>query len=213
MIAISPSEVLKMNHLLRRIELPLVLLLLLAGSAFLLKMCYLSLGLNVIFGLLLLGIFYLYIRLRHEFRMPPLLLLLVFAAIQTDALGNYFQMYGHDFGPMKYDEFAHLAVPTLVTPAIIWLVHATLEKLGYRLNPTVTSFFAATTIFSISALYEIIEFWDEVYFSGQRIWSKYDTANDLQWDLIGIVAGTLIANVMLKIRVPHDSANLKPLTS
>lgn len=201
-----------MNQLLRRIELPLVLILLLAGSAFLLKMCYLSLALNVIFGLLLLGTFYVYIRFRHEFRMPPLLLFLVFAAIQTDALGNYFRMYGHDFGPIKYDEFAHLAVPTLVTPAIIWLVHATLEKLGHRLSPIVTSFFAATTIFSISAFYEIIEYWDEVYFSGQRIWSKYDTANDLQWDLIGIVAGTLIAYLVLKIRVLQGSVNLKPLT-
>jgi hypothetical protein len=79
--------------------------------------------------------------------MPLVLLLLVFAALQVDALGNYFRLYGHEFGPMQYDEFSHLTVQVLVTPVIVWLARQVLERLGYQLPLALTAFFAATTIF------------------------------------------------------------------
>jgi len=99
---------------------------------------------------------------------------------------------------MQYDEFSHLTVQVLVTPIILWLVRQLLDRLGYQLSLKLTAFFAATIIFSLSAFYEIIELWDEVYFQGHRIWGPLDTANDLQWDLCGIVIGTLLAHVVLR---------------
>jgi len=123
---------------------------------------------------------------------------LVFAALQVDALGNYFRMYGQQFGPIQYDEFSHMTVQVLVTPIIVWLVRQLLDRLGYQLSLKLTAFFAATIIFSLSAFYEIIELWDEVYFQGHRIWGPHDTANDLQWDLCGIVIGTLLAHMVLR---------------
>ena len=190
-----------MKELVRRMEIPLALIVLLAGAAFLLKMCYLSLSLNIIFGLLFLGVFYSYVRLRHQLNVPLVLLVLVFGALQVDALGNYFRMYGQPFGPLQYDEFSHLTVQMLITPIAIWLALHTLNKIGHSPSLGITSFFAGTIIFSLSALYEIIELWDELYFQGQRIWSKYDTANDLQWDLVGILLGTLLANIVLRLRL------------
>ncbi len=53
-------------------------------------------------------------------------------------------------------------------------------------------------MFSLSAAYEIIELWDEIYFGGKRIWGPYDTATDLQWDLCGIIVGTLFSCIMLR---------------
>jgi hypothetical protein len=50
--------------------------------------------------------------------------------------------------------------------------------------------------------------WDDLYFRGTRIWGRYDTASDLQWDLCGITIGTLIANLALK-RYPQITR--KPL--
>lgn len=184
--------------LLRKLELPLVLLILTAGAAFLLKMCYLSLAFNCIFGLVFLTGFYLYVRKRHGINIPVTLIALVFAALQVDALGNYFRMYGNKFGPMQYDEFSHMAVQVLVTPIIIWLVRRAMERIGHKVSLGIAALFAITLMFSISAGYEIIELWDEVYFGGQRIWSKYDTANDLQWDLCGILIGTVVALPLLR---------------
>ena len=190
-----------------RLEVPLVMLTLFAGAAFLTKMCYMSLAFNTIFVVVFLGLFYFYVSLRLKLRIPLTLLGLVFLALQVDALGNFFRMYGQKFGPLQYDEFAHMTVQVLVSPIIVWLVSSVLHRHGYRLPTKLSAFFAATIVFSLSAIYEIIELWDEIYFGGHRIWGPYDTATDLQWDLGGIIVGTLFSCIMLRDTrdqlVPH----------
>ncbi len=178
------------------------MIVLFAGAAFLTKMCYLSLAFNTLFTVAFLGIFYWYLRARFNLRVPLVLPGLVFLALQVDALGNFFRLYGRQFGPMQYDEFSHLTVQVLVTPIIIWFVTRLLHAYGYRLPLMLTAFFSATTVFSLSAAYEIIELWDEVHFGGQRIWGKYDTATDLQWDLCGIIIGTVFSCIMLRTFQP-----------
>ena len=185
-------------NLARSVERPLVILSLIAGAAFLTKMCYLSLVFNTLFVIVFLALFYLYLRARLNIRVPIVLLGLVFVALQVDALGNFFHMYGQRFGPMQYDEFAHMTVQVLVSPIIVWTIRRLLEQYGHRLPLKLTAFFAATLVFSLSAAYEIIELWDEIYFGGKRIWGPYDTATDLQWDLCGIVVGTLFSCMMLR---------------
>jgi len=188
--------------LLHKLEIPFVMLSLFAGAAFLTKMCYLSFAFNTLFTLAFLAIFYVYVRARLNLRIPLVLLGLVFLALQVDALGNLFRMYGRQFGPMQYDEFSHLTVQVLVSPLIVWFVVLLLHRYGYRLPLPLTAFFAATTMFSLSAAYEIIELWDEIYFGGKRIWGPYDTATDLQWDLCGIIVGTLFSCIMLRTFQP-----------
>jgi uncharacterized membrane protein YjdF len=204
--AIAPGST-KSKAVRRYFEIPLVILALFAGAAFLTKMCYLGLAFNSIFVIVFLALVYLYVRSRLHIKIPVVLLGLVFAALQVDALGNFFHMYGRQFGPMQYDEFAHMLVQVLVSPIIVWLVGAALQQCGYRLPPRLTAFFAATIVYSLSAIYEIIELWDEVYFGGHRIWGSYDTATDLQWDLCGIIVGTLFSCIMLRDTrdqlVPH----------
>ena len=182
----------------RYLEIPVVMLALVAGAAFLTKMCYLSLAFNSIFVIIFLALFYSYVRLRLNIQIPLTLLAPVFLALQVDALGNFFHMYGQQFGPMQYDEFSHMMVQVLVSPIIVWLTGRTLQQLGYQLPLKLTALFAATIVFSLSAIYEIIELWDEIYFGGHRIWGPYDTATDLQWDLCGIIVGTLFSCIMLR---------------
>ena len=195
------------SRLRTRIEIPLVMMSLVAGAAFLTKMCYLSLAFNTIFVVVFLTIFYCYAKVRLNLRIPIMLLGFVFIALQVDALGNFFRMYGQKFGPLQYDEFAHMTVQVLVSPIIVWLVSSVLRRHGYRLPMKLSAFFAATIVFSLSAIYEIIELWDEIYFGGHRIWGSYDTATDLQWDLCGIIVGTLFSCIMLRDTrdqlVPH----------
>ncbi|HKG46980.1 MAG TPA: hypothetical protein VKB02_09645 [Pyrinomonadaceae bacterium] len=191
----------------RYLEIPAVMLGLLGGAAFLTKMCYLSLAFNTTFVIGFLALFYFYVRSRLNIHIPIALLALVFLALQVDALGNYFRMYGRQFGPMQYDQFAHMMVQVLVSPIIVWLTGRVLQQFGYRLPLRLTAFFAAMIVFSLSAVYEMIELWDEIYFGGKRIWGPYDTATDLQWDLCGIIVGTLFSCIMLRDTrdqlVPH----------
>jgi hypothetical protein len=184
------------QNIVKKFEAPLVTLSLFAGAAFLTKMCYLSLAFNSFFVIAFLAAFYFYIRARLEINIPIGLLVLVFLALQVDALGNFFRMYGRQFGPMQYDEFAHMTVQVLVSPVIVWLASRMLRQ--YRMPFALIAFFAATVVFSLSAVYEIIELWDELYFGGRRIWGSYDTATDLQWDLCGIIVGTLFSCIMLR---------------
>jgi uncharacterized membrane protein YjdF len=191
----------------RKLEIPFVMLTLFAGVAFLTKMCYLSLAFNSFFVAAFLALFYLYLRARLNIHIPVVLLGLVFAALQVDALGNFFHMYGRQFGPMQYDEFSHMTVQILLSPVIVWLVSKTLTRYGYHLPLKLSALFAATIVFALSAAYEIIELWDEIYFGGHRIWGPYDTATDLQWDLCGIIVGTVFSCIMLRDTrdqlVPH----------
>jgi uncharacterized membrane protein YjdF len=201
--AVAPG----LRSIIRYLEIPVVMLALLAGVTFLTKMCYLSLAFNTIFVIIFLLLFYVYVRARLNIHIPIALLALVFLALQVDALGNFFRMYGQKFGPMQYDEFSHMMVQVLVSPIIVWLTGRVLQQLGYRLPLKLTALFAATIVFSLSAIYEIIELWDEIYFGGRRIWGPYDSATDLQWDLCGIIVGTLFSCIMLRDTrdqlVPH----------
>jgi uncharacterized membrane protein YjdF len=194
--------------LLRKFETSLALLSLFAGVAFLLIMCHMSFAFNCVFGIVFLTLFYLYVRGRHKINLPVPLLALVFVALQVDALGNLFGMYGTQFGPFQYDEFAHMTVQLLVTPIIVWLVQHALERWGHNLPLPLTAFFAGSIVFSLSAFYEIIELWDELYFHPHRIWGALDTATDLQFDLCGIVMGTLLACVLLKTKQTTTKSGL-----
>ena len=192
--------------LLRKFEASFALLVLFSGVVFLLMMCHLSFAFNTVFGIVFLTLFYVYVRGRHKIALPPSLLVLVFAALQIDALGNLFGMYGQQVGPLQYDEFSHMFIQVLVTPIIVWMVQHALEKYGHHLPLSLTAFFAATLVFSLSAFYEIIELWDELYFHPHRIWGPLDTATDLQFDLCGIVVGTLLACALLKVKQVSRSA-------
>lgn len=187
-----------LNRLIHRLELLIVILLLLAGSAFLLKMCYLSLLQNTVYGALLLLAAYGYLHARFDTKIPPIPLLLVLAAVEVDALGNYFRMYGRQIGPIMYDEFAHMAVQALTSPIILWIVREVVMRSGYHLPLGLITFFSIVTLYSLTGFYEIIELWDELYFRGQRIWSPHDAPNDLQWNLAGIIIGSVSTYVVMK---------------
>ncbi len=143
--ALAPGNT-KLKTTRRYLEIPVVILSLFAGAAFLTKMCYLSLAFNTIFVIVFLALFYFYVRSRLQIQIPVGLLGLVFAALQVDALGNFFHMYGHQFGPLQYDEFSHMMVQVLVSPIIVWLIGRVMQQLGYRLPLKLTAFFAATVV-------------------------------------------------------------------
>jgi hypothetical protein len=188
-----------MDAWLKRLELPITAALIITGAAFLLKMCYLPLTTCTLLGAAWLAAVYFYLRARYKILLPPVLLFLVFAALEVDALGNFFSMYGRTIaGAVMYDEFAHLAVQALTMPLIVWLLSEVLRRFGHALPLGLSIFFAVAVFFSLSAFYEIIELWDERYFAGQRIWSKHDAPNDLQWDFAGILIGALLAYVILR---------------
>ena len=184
---------------------PLGAALLATGTAYLLQMCYMPYLLCSAIGAAWLLAVHLYVRALYRARIPAALLLLAFGAVQVDALGNLFRLYGRALGPVSYDEFAHMSVQALVAPVVVWLLREALARRGHRLPLGLLTFFAASALFALTAFYEIIELWDERYFRGQRIWSTHDAPNDLQWNFFGLLAGAL-ATYFLMRRAPQPDA-------
>ncbi len=149
-------------------------------------------------SLVLLVACHFYFKWRYELKIPSFILILAFAAVQIDTVGNYFRWYQKIPWPVPYDVFAHCVIPALLAPALVWLISAWFAKMQYNVPLSVATFVAITTNFSLSAFYEITELWDELYFGGKRIWSAYDTPRDLQWDLIGTLFGSFLTFLALK---------------
>ncbi len=183
--------------------------LLLWGSVFLLRMAYLRIWYSTPICVAWLGAIWFYVKQRFDVKIPIVLLALVYASVALDGLGNLFDLYSTKYKYFQYDEFTHTAIPALTAPVIVWLLNEGLKRFGYRLPLWLVTFFAATTMFTISGFYEIIELWDDKYMwpqPGMRIHGPYDTPNDLQCDLIGLIVGGIAAYLILKRQKSRPSA-------
>lgn len=193
-----------MHKFAKRFEIPIIAGLLVWGIYFLLKLAYLGLFRGSLVGVLYLAVAYAFVKIRYGVKIPLILLFLVYLGVALDGLGNYFGLYNMRFKYLQYDEFTHTTVPALTAPFVVWLLHEGLRYFGFRLPLGLVTFFAFTIMFTISGFYEVVELWDDKYLwpqPGMRIHGAYDTANDLQFDFIGMSIGALIAYAVLKRRV------------
>ncbi len=156
---------------------------------------------NVLYTSLILASLYCFFRFRQGMRFPPFVIFCLATAVGVDVLGNLLHLYGKPFGPLPdYDEFAHFFGSGFSLVPAMWLLRTTTRRMGFYLPQALVAFLSVTVAFSFCSWYEILELWDELFYGDfQRIWSLHDTANDLQWDLAGIVAFALISSLAYKL--------------
>ncbi|HKP11110.1 MAG TPA: hypothetical protein VJZ91_03335 [Blastocatellia bacterium] len=157
---------------------------------------------NLALTLPLLLLIYCFFRFRQNIVIPLSVVGCLAAAIALDVLGNLFQLYGHPFGPLPdYDMFTHFLGSGFSLVPVMWLLRATTRRMGVRLPQAMVGFFATTVTFSLCAWYEILELWDELFWGdNERIHGSHDTANDLQFDLAGIVCFALFASLVYVLK-------------
>jgi uncharacterized membrane protein YjdF len=195
-----------MSNIVKRFGPLIIAGLLIWGVVFLLKLPHLKVWKIMLICPSYLWAVYVFVKTRYGVKIPLSLLFLVLASVALDSVGNLrfggaLSMYDTKFSYFQYDEFAHTAVPALIAPVVVWLLRAGLDYFGHRLPLGFVTLFAMTIMFTISGFYEIVELWDDKYMwpaPGMRIHGAYDTANDLQCDLIGMTVGGLMAYVILK---------------
>jgi uncharacterized membrane protein YjdF len=195
-----------MHNMVKRFEPLIIAGLLVWGAAFLLRLPHLQVWVIMPVCVAYLWAIHAFVKTRYGVKIPVALLFLVWASVALDSIGNikfgdFHGLYNTKLPYFQYDEFTHTAVPALVAPVIVWLVRAGLDHFGYRLPLGLVTFFALTTMFTVAGLYEIIELWDDKYMwpaPGMRIHGPYDSANDLQCDMIGMTIGGLMAYAILK---------------
>lgn len=190
-----------MPQLRKRVEPLIILSFLFFVTIFLLKLPYLSIYVSTPITLIILLALSQYLKARYMVRIPSVLLLLLLASVEVDAIGNHFNLYGQRFVFVQYDEISHCLASALFMPAVIWALGNRFERLGYQLPLSLLAFFGLTIVFTLAGFYEVIELWDDKYLHpqpGMRIHGPYDTPNDLQWNLLGMVIGAVLSNMVLK---------------
>jgi hypothetical protein len=171
---------------------------------------------NTFYTVSLLLFFYLFFRFRQGLRAPVFVILCLAAAVAVDVLGNKFGFYGHPFGPLRdYDEFAHFTGSGFSAVAAFWLLRAGTRRMGFRLSSGLLGFLSTSVAFTYCGWYEILELWDEYWWSHfERIHWWYDTANDLFYDFLGVIAFIAAAAALfafIERRKKSASSELTPV--
>jgi uncharacterized membrane protein YjdF len=165
---------------------------------------------NTVYTCSLLLFVYCFFRFRQGLKAPILVILSLAMAVAVDVLGNKFGFYGHPFGPLRdYDEFAHFFGSGFSSVAAFWLLRAGTRRMGFKLSTGLLGFLATSVAFAYCGWYEILELWDEYWWSHfERIHWWYDTANDLFYDFIGVIAFIALIALIFKLRERRESNNL-----
>jgi hypothetical protein len=191
------------NQLLRQVEFYAFCLVSIAlKSLLLIGLPYREWPVNTVYTSALLVLFYCYFRFRQGLRAPISVVFCLAAAVAVDVLGNKFGLYGHPFGPLRdYDEFAHFAGSGFSAVGALWVLRAGTRRMGFNLGQGLLSLLATSVAFTYCGWYEILELFDEWFWSGfTRIHWWYDTANDLFYDFIGVIAFIAIAGMLFALR-------------
>jgi len=181
-----------------------------AKSILLIGLPYREWPINTIYTCSLLLFFYCFFRFRQGLRAPVLVILSLAIAVAVDVLGNKFGFYGHPFGPLRdYDEFAHFFGSGFSSVAAFWLLRAGTRRMGYRLSSSLLGFLATSVAFAYCGWYEILELWDEIFWSHfERIHTWDDTANDLFYDFLGVIVFVAGLALLFKLMERRQRNNL-----
>ncbi len=187
-----------------------------AKSVLLIGLPYREWPVNTVYTCSLLLFFYCFFRFRQNLRAPMLVVYCLAAAVAVDILGNKLGLYGHPFGPLRdYDEFAHFAGSGFSAVAAFWLIRAGTRRLGVQLSGGLLAFLATSVAFTYCGWYEVLELWDEYFWSHfERIHTWDDTPNDLFYDFLGVIAFVAAAALFYALkerRAKQSSSSLVPV--
>lgn len=185
-----------------------------AKSILLIGLPYREWPINTAYTCSLLLFFYCFFRFRQGLRAPVLVIVSLGVAVAVDVLGNKFGFYGHPFGPLRdYDEFAHFMGSGFSSVAAFWLLGAGTKRMGYKLSSSLLGFLATSVAFAYCGWYEILELWDEYFWSHfERIHTWDDTANDLFYDFLGVIVFVVGLTLLFKLMERRRGDNLIPVS-
>lgn len=121
--------------------------------------------------------------------------LIVTAALSLDAFGDFFHLYGK-YG--WWDRLVHGGVSAavcfilFVVITAFWLDHFQFNLLFRTGRVRLAMFMAATSTLSISVIYEIEEYVEDMIFGSNRLGPGIDTADDLLFNFLGVIAAILL---------------------
>ncbi|MEW6126031.1 MAG: hypothetical protein AB1757_03125 [Acidobacteriota bacterium] len=207
-LTIQPEEAVEKQSFFQRYEfLAFSIVGFVAKSALLVRLPYREWYINAFWTSLIIGLFYCYFRFRVKAKPPAFIVFCLVFAIGIDVIGNVFHLYGREFFSIQYDEYTHFFGSAGSLVPVMWAFRTTTRRWGFYLPNDMVAFLSVCITFSLCAWYEILELWDELFWGDfTRLWTPRDTANDLQWNLSGIIVAAFIAFQIFKFIDRHAKA-------
>lgn len=135
---------------------------------------------NVIGGLTYLWL-YVYLS-RRGIRLPALVSWIVAAGIWSDAVANFWHLFGNI---LWWDKLAH-AFGSVAPAAVFWAILHQLNALKRIVLPRwAIAVMAIGLTMTLASIYEITEMIGDLWFPTHRITDLFDTADDLMYNLAG----------------------------
>jgi len=147
-----------------------------------------------------------YIKKACGYFLPAYCMLLVTAGIYLDALGDISGFYGQ-FG--WYDQLAHFiggAAAAGVLFSIIWCLNS---RCKIKMGLWGLGFYSLTLASFFGVLYELEEYFEDLFRETNRLGDGPDTVNDLFLNIIGALVVIIIIIISIYIRAKKNSTNTK----
>lgn len=155
---------------------------------FSLEYTWLGLVVTAVVSLIILEVTARYYRRKKGHRPHWLVWLIAAAGLSLDAAGDFFHLYGkYDW----WDRFVHLFNSAVVCFALFivfnafWIGQFKFSLLFKEGKMKLSLFLAAASTLSLSALYEIEEYTEDIIFHTKRLGPGADTADDLFFNFTG----------------------------
>lgn len=131
-------------------------------------------------------------------------------ALSLDAAGDFFFLYGKI---EWWDKVVHFFVPAIMCFTLFSVFSAFwIDKFQFALllkegRLKLSLLLAATTSMSLTALYEVEEYTEDLFFHTNRLGPGVDTADDLMYDFLGI--STIVVIVWIYYLITHEREIIK----
>lgn len=133
---------------------------------------------------------YQYYKIKGH-RLHWIVWIIIVAALSLDAFGDFFHLYGRF---TWWDQLVHFGVSAIVAFVLFSIISAFwIDKFKFSLlfksgRLKLALLLSSTITISLSALYEIEEYIEDLIFHTNRLGPGADTANDLSCNLLGVLA-------------------------
>lgn len=132
---------------------------------------------------------------RFGIIIPSLVAWVVAGGIWLDAIGNFAHFYTK-LG--WWDDLAHFG-GTVSVAVFVFVAAVKLREKGFlKMGVFAQGIFSVGVSMLLSSFYEITELWGDYLFKMTRIGARWDTASDLQMDLLGSLLVVLIGTKIIE---------------
>ncbi|WKZ30925.1 MAG: hypothetical protein QY318_03700 [Candidatus Dojkabacteria bacterium] len=133
-----------------------------------------------------LSIYFVYVIRRKRDSLRHLILLFALLAIALlDGGGNALNLYTKTFVGIYYDGYMHFIIPFMASFAVGLFISQNDGQKGMAFGSILLG---ALLIFQMAVLFEIYEYYSDVYIGTDMVQGLHDTINDLLLDYLGCAA-------------------------